>query len=215
MKITPLARALVTVVVMAGSSGAVSGNKLYKWVDEQGRTHYTETLPPEHKDKASTEIDKRGRVLRKNDVVVEQPRPSEEDAARQRAEEKRLQEQKRRDTALLKTYTSEAEIDLARDRSLALPQQVFSSYEPRIKAARQRADGLRAQIQQLLKAGKPVSQPLKEDVAAADRDVASLEAERNAKQAEIDQIREKYAGDKSRYRELIASGASAATARNP
>jgi hypothetical protein len=198
-----------------GAQGAVGAAKLYKWVDEKGQTHYTEAIPPEYKDKASTEIDKRGRVLRRNEAVAEQARLSEEEATRKRAEDKRIYEQKRRDTALLKTYTSEAEIDLARDRSLALPLQVMKGFEPRIKAAKQRLEGFRAQSEPFAKAGKPVPDALREDISGAEKDLVALEAEARAKQQEIDHIREKYAAEKMRYRELTAAASTERTAKNP
>ncbi len=215
MKKSRIFNLLLAAGLAVGAQGAVGAAKLYKWVDEKGQTHYTEAIPPEYKDKASTEIDKRGRVLRRNEAVAEQVRLSEEEAARKRAEDKRIYEQKRRDTALLRTYTSEAEIDLARDRSLALPLQVLKGYEPRIKAAKQRLEGFRAQSEPFAKAGKPVPDALKEDISMAEKDVTMLEAEAKAKQQEIDHIREKYAAEKVRYRELTAAAPSDKTAKNP
>lgn len=215
MKKSRVFNLLLAASLAVGAQGAVGAAKLYKWVDEKGQTHYTESIPPEYKDKSSTEIDKRGRVLRRNEAVAEQARLSEEEAARKRAEDKRIYEQKRRDTALLKTYTSEAEIDLARDRSLALPMQVLKGYEPRLKAAKQRLDGFRTQSEPFAKAGKPVPDALKEDISMAEKDLQALEAEAKAKQQEVDHIREKYTAEKVRYRELTAAAPSDRTAKNP
>lgn len=204
---------LLVAAVAAGAPGWAGAGKLYKWVDDKGQIHYTEVIPPEYKDKGNTEIDKRGRVLRKNDAVSEQQRQSEEEASRKRSEDKRVYEQKRRDTALLKTYTNEAEIDLARDRTLAVPLQALKSTEPRVKAARQRADALRAQAEPFSRAGKPVPEALQDDIATADRELAALELEHKSRQADIDNVRERYAAEKARYREL--SVAADKTARTP
>jgi hypothetical protein len=48
---------------------------------------------------------------------------------------KAAKEQERRDQALIATYTSEEEIDAARDRSLAIPAQGTKSVEAKLEAA--------------------------------------------------------------------------------
>lgn len=207
-------RLLLLGVLIAGSPVIASAAKLYKWVDDKGQVHYSESIPPQYRDKANTEIDRRGRVVRSNESLAEQKRKLEDEEARKQVEGKRAFEQTRRDKALLDTYTNEAEIDLARDRNVALPQQVVESYEPRIKTARQRGDALRGQKDSLVKAGKPVPAALATDIAASEKDVAALLAEQKAKQAEIDQIREKFAEQKVRYRELKALSPDS-TAKKP
>lgn len=203
-------------VLVAGISGGACAAKLYKWVDEKGQMHYSESIPPQYRDKPNTEIDKRGRVVRNNEALAEQKRQTEEEAARKQTEEKRLGEQARRDKALMDTYTSEAEIDLARDRNMSMPQQAMESYVPRIRTAKQRGDGLRAERDALVKSGKPVPPALASEIAASEKEVATLQAEQKAKQAEIDQIREKYNAQKARYRELMGTAGSASgTAKNP
>ncbi|MCW5623405.1 MAG: DUF4124 domain-containing protein [Burkholderiales bacterium] len=198
---------VVALAIGLAAGGALAGPKqLYKWVDEKGHVFYSERMPPEYKDASSTELDRGGRVLRKNEAAptAQTLKAREEEAVRRKADEKRLYEQKRRDTALMNTYTSETEIDQARDRSIALPQQALRNMEPRLKAARANVDTLRKQPDVFLKAGKPVPDSLKEDIAAAERDLAQFESEWKAKEAEVISIRERYEADKLRYRELSA-----------
>jgi len=186
------------------ASGASGAAKLYKWVDEKGQVHYSESMPPEYKNNSSTELDSRGRILRKNDAAapLDQARLREEETARRKVEEKRLYEQRRRDSALMNTYTTEAEIDTARDRNLAVPTQVIRGIEPRLKGSWTRLEALKTQADALSKSGKPVPEGLKEDIAAQEREVARYEAELRAKQTEVTHIRERYDGDKIRFREL-------------
>jgi len=211
-----LSRFFLNGVLALAIPGAACAAKLYKWVDEKGQVHYSESIPPQYRDKANTEIDRRGRILRKNEALAEQKRQAEEDVARKQAEEKRLTERARRDKALLETYTNEAEIDLARDRNIAFPKQVMESYEPRIKTGRQRGEALRAEREGLAKAGKPVPAALDSDIAAAEKDLNTLMAELKSKQAEIEQISERFAAQKARYRELTdAAASSGSAARSP
>lgn len=201
---------MLTATLALATSGASAAAKLYKWVDEKGQVHYTQNMPPEYKDKSSTELDKSGRVLKKNDAAPppEMARLDEDGIARRRLEEKRLYEQRRRDSALINTYTTEAEIDVARDRNLMLPTQAIKGIEPRLKAAWARLEALKKQTEPYDKAGKPVPEALKEDIAMQEKEVAQFEAELRAKQTEATHIREKYEADKMRFRELSSVASS-------
>lgn len=200
---------MLAATLALATSGASGAAKLYKWVDEKGVVHYTESMPPEYTNKGNTEMDKRGRVLKKNDAVtpVDQSKLSEEEVARKRLEEKRVYEQRRRDHALINTYTTEAEIDVARDRNLALPMQAIKGIEPRLKASWARLEALKKQTEPYQKAGQPVPDGLKEDIALQEKEVALFESELRAKQTEATHIREKYDADKSRFRELSSVAA--------
>lgn len=195
---------ILTATLALATSGASAAAKLYKWVDEKGQVHYSESMPPEHKDKGSTELDRRGRVLKKNDAAIpsETAKLDEEGLARKRLEEKRLYEQRRRDSALINTYTTEAEIDVARDRNLSLPMQAIKGIEPRLKEAWARLEALKGQADALTKSGKVVPDALREDILLEEKQVALFEGELRAKQTEATHIREKYDADKMRFREL-------------
>lgn len=202
-------------ILVAGMPAAAVAAKLYKWVDEHGQVHYSEVIPPQYRDRANVEIDRRGRVLRRNEAFEEKKRQIDEEASRKQVEEKRNTEQGRRDKALLDTYTNEAEIDLARDRTIAFPQQVAESYEPRIRTVKQRVQALRAEKEGLVKAGKPVPVALVSEMAAVEKELGALLAEQQARQAEIEQIRERYSAQKARYRELTGSPAAPAASPSP
>jgi len=102
---------------------------LYKWTDEKGVVHYTDTLPPEAVDKARVELNKQGVEVKKTDKALtpEQRRAMEQDVQKQKELARQQEEVARRDRALLSTYTSEAEIDLARKRSLQTIDNVVQS----------------------------------------------------------------------------------------
>lgn len=52
-------------VLLAGLfiGGTAQAEKVYRWVDEDGNVHYTETLPPDHKDTGHDVLNERGIVL--------------------------------------------------------------------------------------------------------------------------------------------------------
>jgi Domain of unknown function (DUF4124) len=182
--------------------------QMYKWVDENGVTHYGQTIPPEYQDQGAEELNRSGVTVRRIDPAStpEERRASEEKAERQREEQKRLAEQRRRDRALMNTYATASEIDAARDRNLALPIQALRNLEPRIKKARTRLTNLEAQRDELTKAGKPVSDYLLEDIEGQKREVEALRTDMDRHSAQIATIRTRYDADRKRFIELTEAG---------
>jgi len=100
---------------------AMPAHALYKCQDEKGVTHYGDTMPPQCAKKAITEMSGQGSVLNRYEAPLtpEQLKAQAEEHERRRETEKKLNEQKLRDFALISTYGSEREFDMARDKDLA------------------------------------------------------------------------------------------------
>jgi hypothetical protein len=118
---TTLIASLAAFTVLSLPAGAA----MYKWVDEHGVTHYGDSVPPRYANRAA-ERGKAGAQPAKAEThkavaVV----PSEEEQERQKAEARRQLERQRQDTALLSTYASETEIELARSRELKRNQSTL------------------------------------------------------------------------------------------
>ena len=93
-----------------------NGRTLYKWVDEQGVTHYGDHIPPEYAAQEQHVINSQG-------VEIEPPRGAEDPraAGRRRTKEDSTREQRaNRDKNLLNTYASVQEIERLRDQRLTL-----------------------------------------------------------------------------------------------
>jgi hypothetical protein len=191
----------------AGQS-AKPGGQMYKWVDENGVTHYGQTIPPEYTDEAAQELNRRGMTVRRIEPAgtVQERRALEEKLEREREEQKRLADQRRRDRALVNTYGSAEEIDAARDRNLALPIQTLRNLEPRIKRAQARLAKLEAQRDELSQAGKTVPDYVLEDIEAERREVGSLRGDMDRQSAQIATIRTRYEADRKRFIELTEAG---------
>jgi len=192
-------------ILAAGAARAA----MYKWVDEQGIVHYTDKLPPEAVDKARTELNKQGVPVKQTDKALtpEQRRAIEQDAQRQKQLARQQEEVARRDRALLSSYTSEAEIDLARNRSLQTINNVVQStlaYSDQLSKRKSEVEAKKEEMK-----GKPT-------VAVLDRELESIDAEL-ARQSELiaqkkretDTVIAKYDADKQRWRELVAANGKA------
>jgi hypothetical protein len=183
---------------------AAAAAKIFKWVDEKGVTHYGETIPPEYKDQAATEMNNRGVTLRKWGAAAKpvQQKVGDDQVARDKEEKQRAFEQRRRDLALVNTYTSAREIDDVRDRTMQLPTQALRGFEPRLKKTQEKLAALEQQAAAYGKAGKPVPENLAQDIEEHRIDADSLKAEIDRYQAQIQAIKERYEADKRRYIEL-------------
>jgi hypothetical protein len=163
---------LASIAVAALSAGAANA-AMYKWVDENGKTHYGDTIPPKYANRAGERLNKAGAVPVKSDKgPVAEARPSEQDIEKQKQEARRQLEQKRQDTALLSTYANEQEIELAREREL-----------------RRNQDTLKMATAGLAKSKTP-------------EDQKKLDALMELGRQETDAINTKFDGQKARFREL-------------
>ena len=111
--------ALAAMGCLLGAAAATGAT--YKWVDDQGVTHYSDKLP-DTASGATMQMTKSGMVFRKSEPppTPEQIKLRAEEEAKNREAAKAAVEQKRRDDALLNSYTNEREINLVRDRNLAV-----------------------------------------------------------------------------------------------
>jgi hypothetical protein len=203
MRLNPLL-ALAGLAFAVVLTDAAAAAKIYKWVDEKGVTHYGEAIPPEYKDQAAAELTKRGVTVRKWDATAtpEQRKAVEDKAILEREERQRAFEQRRRDMALVNTYTSVKEIDDARERTVQLPQQAIRGLEPRLRKAQEGLLAAQRQVAEVTKSGKPISEGLEQDVADRKADVDGIKADIERHQAQILAIKAKYDSDKRRYLEL-------------
>ena len=207
----PLAGAALAAFALATAPGAARA-ATYKWVDEKGVVHYTDKMPPEDVNKARIELNKQGVPVKKTE-----PAPTPEQVRAKAAEDqqkkelaKQQEEQARRDKALLSSYTSESEIDLARARSLQTIESVVKSSKAYSEQLARRKAGLEAKKKGEY-AEKPMPAAMERELEATNLELARQEDLLALKQKEIIAVNAKYDNDKKRWRDLIvAKGGEAA-----
>ena len=177
--------------------------KLYKWVDDQGTTHYGETIPPEYANKDRSELTKSGRVVKKIEVLTPAEHQAEEqEKAKKSAEEKAILEQKRRDVTLTSTYSNVNEIDLARNRSLQQINARIQNNNSQLKMANDNLLGLLKESEGYIKTNKPIPDSLQEDLQESQARVDKLQQNLDKSLAEKAAVEARYDADKVRYKEL-------------
>ena len=155
----------------------------YRCVGTDGKKYYGSSVPPQCLGQPVEQLDNRGMVVKRIGAQVSADERAKKEA--EEAESKKraavAKDQGRRDSALLASYTSEKEIDVARARALESPQQAIKDTENRIAALTKRR-----------------SAP-NEDVRAIDNEIKTQQGVLAARKKEIDAINTRYDEDKKRY----------------
>jgi hypothetical protein len=189
-----------SLVLMAACAGTAQA-QMYRWVDGNGRVHYSDTLPQTYQKSGAAEMNKQGMVVRRTQSEAERMAEIARQAEQLKIERQQA-EQARLDRALMATYTSEAEIDLARDRALEHHKLAIRGAETRAKAVDANLDELRARISAIEKSGRPVSPDLQSQLAQTRKESLDLKRTILNNEDAMSQVREKYEADKQRFRQL-------------
>lgn len=192
------------IALLAGLSLSLpAAAKMYKWVDDQGVTHYGETIPPEYAGKDRTELNKAGRAVKTQEVLSPEERRAKEEAdAKKRVEAEAALEQKRRDKALTNTYSNSAEIDLARKRNLQQIEARVNGINSRIKIVNDKLVGLQKEADDRTRAGKKLPQSLQDDMSETQARLTKLQQDLEKAQSDKAAMDARYDADKARYHEL-------------
>jgi len=191
--------AAVAAVSLLAASPAVAG--MYRWVDGNGLVHYGDTLPPTYQQSGAAEMSKQGNIIKRTQSEAERRAQAEREAEQKRIQDEQ-QKQAQLDRALTQTYTTEAEIDLARDRALENYKLMIRGAEIRAGAVDANLADLRTRIANVQKAGRKVGPGLQEQLDQAVRESEELKRTIQKNQNAMVQVREKYEADKLRFREL-------------
>lgn len=191
-----------SLILLAACAGTAQA-QMYRWVDGNGRVHYSDTLPQTYQQTGAAEMNKQGTVVRRTQSEAERRAEIERQAERLKLERQQA-EQARLDRALMATYTSEAEIDLARDRALEHHKLAIRGAEIRAKVVDANLAELRGRIASIEKSGRPVSPELQSQLSQVYKESLDLKRTILNNEDAMEKVREKYATDKARFRELTA-----------
>jgi len=189
----------VLALLAAALAGPASGN-MYKWVDEKGITHYGDTIPPEYTQGGTVELNRQGRTVKRTAPALtpEQVRAQEEERARRLEEDKAAREQKRKDDALLATYTSLKEIDQVRARSVAAVESVVKGTQNRMAELKKR----KAEIDAMEAAKKPMTAEIRREQKSIEQELPVQQGLIEQKTKELQGLSAKFDAERRRFEEL-------------
>lgn len=209
----PLLRsALLGCVLMSLCTAAsADGNrKIHRWVDEEGRVHFGDVVPPSQAKQGRQELNERGLTVRE----VERAKTKEEIAEERRlAEIKAVQERIARERAaqdriLLDTYSSLAVMEEARDAKIATITGQIRLTEGNLASLQKQANELMDRAAGLERSGRPVPDALQKDIFSTQGQIQRHLEFIVDKQKEQEAIRAQFARDMARYREITDAKAA-------
>ncbi|HEY4444299.1 MAG TPA: DUF4124 domain-containing protein [Steroidobacteraceae bacterium] len=184
------------------AAGASNGRTLYKWVDEQGVTHYGDHIPPEYAAQERHVMNSQGIEINR----VEAQKTPEALAAE---EQKKIdaEQSKNRDRNLLNTYASVQEIERLRDQRVTL-------LTDQIKVTSQFLEVLNGKLKKLRVSSmrfKPYSSDanasampdqIAEDLVRVGNDIRTQEQNLREKRSEETIMSKQFDSDIERFKEL-------------
>lgn len=185
---------------------AAAERSLYRWVDENGKVHYSDTVPPEGSKQDRDVLNEQGMTIDR----LEGAKTPEEIAAEQRRREE--QEQKERQTRaqaeqdrmLIDTFRNEDDIVATRNAKLDAIENIIQVSETRIKILERRLSQLIDSAAERERTGKSVPDALQNDIEYVQGQIREITAFIEGKREEQNELRKLYEQYIQRYREIMA-----------
>lgn len=202
---------LISTLLFASSTllamGAAAQTRIYCCDDANGRKVCGDFLPVACQGRAYEERDNRGFISK----IVEAPLTAEQQArrdaekARKEEEARKVAEERRRTLALLATYSSEKDINSARDRALAEVEKNMKQAQQRLEEANKKKKKIESDKE--FYKGKPLPEQVKADIRDNEKEIKAQQAAVAAKVKEADEVRSRFAEERKRYLELTGKKA--------
>jgi hypothetical protein len=192
------------------SSTVTSGGKVaaYKWVDENGVTHYGDSVPAEYSQREQTALNSQGVVMGKRLAEM-----SPQEAAAYAAKQKEEARKKQHDMFLISTYPSVKEIENVRDARLDQITAQVTAAEAYISSLTTRVDGLKQRSLSFAPyntapGARRMPDDLAEEMVRAMSELRTQNTALAAKRTELQNVSDAFEADIARFKELRTSAAA-------
>lgn len=201
--------ALLSLLLFSMLAPSAHAAKSYCCADERGRQVCGDSLPRECYGRAYREVSERGTTIRQVEAPLTPEQQAQRDAelATKKKAERAAMEEKRKNQALLNTYASEKDVDVARTRALADVENRAKEVQAKYNEAVKRKQKLDGELEFYKK--KPVPPELNEQIKASEAEIKAQQNAIEAKKKEMEQVRIRFDEEKKRYLELIHGGKNA------
>jgi len=211
----PVPAAILLAIGLFPAGAALAA--MYKWVDDKGVVHYTDTVPPDAVNKGSVQISPQGIPIKKVDPAITPDQRKAREAEQERQQERQREaakqqtETERRDRALLDSYTTENDIELAKSRAVKTLQAALQSAQAYSAQLTKRKVAILERKAAL--GGKPAPADLERELASIDAELGRQSDIVAQKNRQLVEVAARYDADKERWQAL--KGASNATRPPP
>lgn len=197
---------LISTLLFASSTllamSAAAQTRIYCCDDANGRKVCGDFLPAACQGRAYEERDNRGFVSKTVEAPLTPEQQARRDAetARKEADAKKAAEERRRTLALLATYSSEKDINSARDRALAEVEKNMKQAQARLDEANKKKKKLESDKE--FYKGKALPEQVKADVRDNEKEIKAQQDAVSGRAKEMEEVRSRFAEEKKRYLEL-------------
>jgi hypothetical protein len=197
-----------TFVIFGGLllASSVAQAKIYKCTDTKGKVFYSQSYDPKLCGGGGSQLNEQGLEVKK---LERQKTPEEIQAEREQA--KRAAEaqviadaQAQQDRALMMSYTSEADLQRARDQELEVVQASVNTTKLSLASQEKALAEILAHAASFERAKTPVPQVTTDQLKVVRQQIDTTNRQLAERQAEMKRIEATYTAKFARYRELKA-----------
>ena len=203
-------KTVLPLLVLLAVGSAQAASEFYCCQDPaNGRRVCGDTLPEQCRGRAYRILDSGGNIVKEVDAPLTPEQKAElvlENKRRKQLEDAG-REQRRRDQALLDTYTTAEDIDLAQKKAEADVNLAIQATNERIATAQKKRKKFADEAEFYKKKALPPE--LEKDLRAIDHEIRLQQELIALKQKEFDTIKAKYDADRKRYFELTRKSPTA------
>ena len=202
MRLAPAILIVSSALTAFAAPAAFAQARIFCCDDGSGRKVCADFLPKECTKRAYEERDEKGFVVGRKEAPLtpEQIARREAEATRKAEEQKKQMEERRRNLALLSTYSTEKDIDVARDKAVVELQKLIVQAEKGLDDAQKAFK--KADAEREFYKGKTLPGQVKKQIADADADVKAKQEALAARRGEVDKLKQRFEDEKKKFREL-------------
>jgi len=182
---------------------------LKKWIDDDGHVHYGDRVPSEYLRKEHSILNEQGVTIRKSEAMKTDDELSEEEKKRKIENAKKTKrmiiERKKilKDRVLLDTFTTEKDLEIARDSRIEAIDSQISLAEALIKNDKKKLANVNNRIKVLNEAGRTPPENLHKKVISVTRHMENNIVYIEDKKNERNETLKTFDQDIKRFRELM------------
>lgn len=181
--------------------------RVYCCKDARGQQVCGDVLPAACADRGYRELNSQGATVKQVEAPMTDAQRAKRDADAKKAREEEMvrQEQRRRDTTLLNTYTSEREIDVARDRRVADIEELLARLREQQQTLSERQKKLEKDAAAFTAKGKRVPSGIKDRLDTNGEDLRQIGENIAQKERDLVDTRKRFEEDRARFREIAGN----------
>lgn len=198
---------IAAVTLLLCHAPAIHAKKMYRWVDDQGNTYFSDQVPPEHAKHRREALNQRGRVI----DVIEKAKTKEELELEQRlnelreAQEKIIQKQQTYDRVLLSTFRNIDDLLLSIGNKTRTMEAQIRATEGNLNRLKSQLSGQQRKAAAFERNAQRVPESLLKDIRSTQEQIQQTEIAISRQMETLNRVKKEDDADVDRYLFLTQS----------